>query len=55
MSKYRVVWIVHEVLEEQVEANSVGEAKAKWEAETEIFDNGELFFIEDEQGNQVVY
>ena len=53
MKKYRVVWIISDVREEQVEANSIDEAKAKWESEGD--DDGELFFIEDEQGNQVVY
>ena len=49
---YRVVWMKTTVSEEQIEANSIDEAKEKWER---LGCDGELFFIEDEEGDQVVY
>lgn len=55
MKQYRVVWIVQEVREEWIEAESEEEAKAKWEDDSYYSDNGELFFIEDEDGNQTIY
>ena len=51
--KYRVAWIVSEVKEEVIEAASEDEAKSIWEYELD--DGGELFFIEDEEGNQTIY
>lgn len=55
--KYRVAWIVQEVKEVEIEANSVEEAKAIWEESPRCYneDPGDLFFIEDEDGNQVIY
>ena len=53
MAKFRVAWIVSEVKEEVVEAESVEDAQRWWENEPN--DGGELFFIEDEQGNQVIF
>ena len=50
---YRVVYIVSDCREEYIEADSVDEAKSKWENEPN--DGGELFFIESENGDQVVY
>lgn len=55
MKQYRVVWIVKEVKEEWIEAESEEEAKAKWEDDLYYSDNGELFFIEDEDGSQTIY
>lgn len=52
MSKYRVVYLVTECKEEMIEANNPDEAKEIWE--NEIGDE-ELFFIEDENGNQIFY
>ena len=51
--KYRVVWTVTEVREEFIEASSEDEARSRWENEPN--DGGELFFIEDEEGNQTIY
>lgn len=50
--KYRVVYTVTAVKEIEVDADSVDEAQALWE--NDGYD-GELFFIEDEEGNQVIY
>ena len=52
---YRVAWIVQEVKEEWIEAESIDDAKAKWEDEPDYSDNRKLFFIEDEDGNQTIY
>ena len=52
MKKYRVVWTVTEVEEEFVDAESMDDAQNKWE---EMGVDGELFFIEDEDGNQMIY
>ena len=49
---YRVVWTETVVSEEFIDANSVDEAKEKWEREGY---DGELFFIEDEEGDQIIY
>ena len=51
--KYRVVWTVAEVREEFIEASSEDEARSRWENEPN--DDGELFFIEDEEGKQTIY
>jgi len=50
--KYRVVYTITTVKEIDVDAASVDEAQAMWEDEGY---DGELFFIEDENGNQVIY
>lgn len=52
MSKFEVVYIISEVEEDIVEAESVDDAKEKWEAKG--FD-GDVFIIRDEEGNEVVY
>lgn len=50
--KYRVVYTYTKCEEVIIEANNVDEAKEKWE--NEEFD-AELFFIEDEEGEQKVF
>ena len=50
---YRVVYIISDCRETYIDANSIDEAKSKWESEND--DDGELFFIESENGDQVVY
>jgi len=50
--KYRVVYTRTIVKEIEVDAASVDEAEELWE--NRGYD-GELFFIEDENGNQVIY
>lgn len=52
MAKYEVAYTVTKVETETIEASSVEEAKAKWEA---MGYDAELFFIRDENGNEVVY
>ncbi len=52
MSSYRVVYIKSVASEEWIEAESVDEARDIWEAEGH---DGDLFFIEDDEGNQVIY
>ena len=52
MAKYRVVWTVTEVEYEFIEADDMDQAQAKWE---DMDVDGELFFIEDEDGNQMIY
>ena len=52
MGTYRVVYIRTVVEEEWIDAASVDEAQKKWEAEGH---DAELFFIEDEDGNQIIY
>lgn len=57
--KYRVAWTVTEVREEIIEANSEDEAREEWESRMESVESidacPELFFIEDEDGNQTIY
>ena len=50
--QFRVVYTKTVVDEEWIEAATEDEAKAKWESEA---GDEELFFIEDENGNQTVY
>ncbi len=50
--KYEVAFTFRKVETETIEANSVEEAKEKWE---NIGYDAELFFIRDENGNEVVY
>lgn len=52
MGSYRVVYIKSVVSEEWIDADSVDEAKDIWEARGL---DGDLFFIEDEEGHQVIY
>ena len=52
MEKYRVVYTYSKCEEDWIDANSFEEAKEKWE--NEGYD-AELFFIEDEEGNQIIY
>ena len=52
MPKYRVAYTVTKVEEETIEAKDFDEAQAKWENEGL---DAELFFIEDEEGNQIVF
>lgn len=54
--KYRVVWTITDVREEIIEADSEDEAREEWESEVHSYDcDRELFFIEDENGNQTIY
>ena len=50
--KWRVVYTKTIVDEEWIEAATEDEARAKWEKEA---GDEELFFIEDENGNQTIY
>jgi len=50
--RYRVVWTVTEVEEDWIDAASEDEARMAW---LNGGTDGELFFIEDEQGNQTIY
>ena len=52
MAKFRVAYTVTKVEEEMIEAKDFDEAQAKWEKEG---CDAELFFIEDEAGNQIVF
>ena len=52
MKKYRVAWTVTKVEEDNIEAESIDDARQKWEA---MGLDAELFFIEDEEGNQVIF
>ena len=52
MSKYRVVYTVTETKEQNIQANSIDEAREKWESQGL---DAELFFIEDEDGNQEIF
>ena len=52
MAQYEVAFTFAKVETEIIEANSVEEAKEKWEA---MGYDAELFFIKDENGNEVVY
>ena len=52
MAKYRVVYTVSRCNEETIEANSFEDAQKKWEDEGL---DGELFFIEDENGDQIIF
>lgn len=50
--RYRVAFIRSIVDEEIIDAESVDEAKKIWENEGL---DADLFFIEDEEGNQVIF
>ncbi len=50
--KYRVAWTVHKYEEIEIEADSPKEAKDKWD---DMNIDGDLFFIEDENGKQIIY
>lgn len=52
MAKYEVASTYTKVRTEIIEANSVEEAKEKWEA---MGHDAELFYIKDENGHEVVY
>ncbi len=52
MAKYEVAFTFTKVETETIEANSVEEAQEKWEA---MGYDAELFFIRDENGNEVVF
>lgn len=52
MPKFRVAYTVTKVEEEEIEAKDFDEAQAKWEAEGR---DAELFFIEDENGEQIIF
>lgn len=52
MAKFRVAYTVTKVEEEMIEAKDFDEAQAKWENEGL---DAELFFIEDEEGHQIVF
>ena len=58
MAKYEVTYIITEAKTMTIEADSFDEAKSKWEDDESVwYSSGEpeLFLIEDEDGNQVVY
>ena len=50
--KYRVAQIVHKYKEIEIEADSPKAAKDKWD---DMDIDGDLFFIEDENGKQIIY
>ena len=50
--KYTVGYTITKVEEEIIEANSIDEAKEKWE---QMGYDAELFFIRDEQGKEIIY
>lgn len=52
MQKYRVVYTYTKCGEDQIDAESFDDAKEKWE---NCGYDAELFFIEDEEGNQIIY
>ena len=52
MAKYKVAYTVTKVETEEIEAKNFEDAKDKWESEGM---DAELFYIEDENGKQVVY
>lgn len=52
MSKFRVAYTKTIVVEECIDAETFDEAQAKWEDEGL---DAELFFIEDENGQQIIY
>ncbi len=52
MAKFRVVYTVTKVEEKEIEAKDFDEAQKKWEAEGM---DADLFFIEDENGQQIVF
>ena len=52
MAKYRVAYTYTNYDEDYIDADSFEEAKEKWEDEGY---DAELFFIEDENGDQVIY
>lgn len=52
MAKYEVASTFTKVKTETIEANSIEEAKEKWEA---MGYDAELFYIRDEHGHEVVY
>lgn len=52
MAKFRVVYTVTKVEEETIEAKDFDEAEARWNDEGY---DAELFFIEDEEGNQIIF
>lgn len=52
MNEFRVVWTETKVREETIIADTLDDAREKWE---EWGLDAELFFIEDEEGNQVIF
>lgn len=50
--KYMVTWFEYKCYSDFIEAESVDEAKTKWE---DFGIDGDLFLIEDEEGNQTIY
>ena len=52
MMRYLVVWTVSKDEETDIVAGSIDEAKVKWEA---LGCEGELFFIEDENGTRTFF
>ena len=52
MSKYRVAYTFVKVEEEFIDAESFDDARNKWEEEGL---DAELFFIEDENGEQIIF
>ena len=52
MPKFLVAYTISFVKEELIEAESVEDAKEKWE---KLGLDAELFFIRDEEGKEVIY
>ena len=52
MKKFRVAYTITKVEEEFIEAEDMDEAQTKWEKQGL---DAELFFIEDEDGNQIIF
>lgn len=60
MASYRVVWVIREQRECNIEADSFEQAKQKWEMgvgdeiiESTVYDD--IWLIENESGKQVIY
>lgn len=52
MAKFRVAWTIHKYEEDTIDAESFDDAKKWFDDNAE---EGELFFIEDENGRQIIY
>lgn len=52
MAKYRVVYTYTECAEDWIDAESFDDAEKKWDS---MGYGAELFFIEDENGDQMIY
>ena len=52
MAKFRVAWTIHKYGEAEIDVESFEKAQ-EWFENSNI--DGDLFFIEDENGEQVIY